>query len=1150
MSSDCLELTDVLKGEYLYLHDFYPAGATTWQFKRDHIINPGDLVLHLQENEKRSEPFTKLIVEKLSLAAKEQLNYYKKIGDPPESLQNSIIEALNSLLEDPFLGDAEGIPKEWKAEAKARAQTDMSTPRFNPQSVFKTPREITCQVTREITREQIRKTNGQTTLEISRNTMRQATCKSTAKETLSFNRRLLEIAYPAEIKPVQDTLSGVYNHLHSQGHSALCLSGGGVRSATFCLGILEGLAQRGLLDKFDYLSTVSGGGYIGGWLSAWAHRHPNGLPGVMRELTPATGCVSMSSKDPEPKPVRHLRSFANFLTPKLGLLSGDSWALIGTYLRNLFLNWLVLIPLIAAAIVIVPKLYVGIIVSLRDAASPVPLSWISYGSFAVGLGFILISEMYIGFNRPSTGYRRHGDETFWLFGLMPLMIGAAWLAGAFYGSQLNFKMPFWQFAFVGVALKTIGWGFQFPARTLRISEIQKGPDPSAWELVAAVVAGTLGGLMLWVATLIVSDPWIKSSISAEVYAGLSVPILLLILLAAETIFIGLISRSTPDEDAEWWSRAGGWVLLAAAFWAVVNLTVLYGPFLLPEISELSKAISGSGADNSLWTQALFAVIGVVSGILTVRIGKGTTTPATGQVQSTPTKIDSSKVQWLQPMLKRWSLIVLPAIFIVFLIALISSGIDWLARWEVWSSMGRSLSARFSPSIPWVSRLYVSFDDYPWTVLFVLLLGFGMLGLVMAHFVDANKFSLNSGYRNRLIRAYLGASRNYRNPNPFTGFDPEDNLPICELAQPNRFGLVNHKLFHILNLTLNLASGDNLAWQERKAESFTVSPLHCGSREIGYRSSEEYCREKPPTPRATSLSTNGPGEQSSEAETPITLGSAMSLSGAVASPNMGYYSSGPVAFLMTLFNVRLGAWLKNPGRCGDKAEGKLYSYCALISELFGRTNDRSRYVYVSDGGHFENLGLFEMVLRRCHDIVVIDAGHDSNCTFRDLGKAIRQIRMDLGVSIDFKDMNIYPRNVHKENATYFAIGTIGYSKVDDNSTDGRLLYIKAAFYEDEEFAPRDIYEYAKRCTDFPHDPTTDQWFSESQFESYRALGYYIFDRIAGKGERSASIKEFIDYVEKNRSNGQKEQTEGVDALVSMLTAIEGRSSKSQSFEREW
>jgi hypothetical protein len=240
---------------------------------------------------------------------------------------------------------------------------------------------------------------------------------------------------------------------------------------------------------------------------------------------------------------------------------------------------------------------------------------------------------------------------------------------------------------------------------------------------------------------------------------------------------------------------------------------------------------------------------------------------------------------------------------------------------------------------------------------------------------------------------------------------------------------------------------------------------------------------------------------------------MSVSGAAASPNMGYNSSGPVTFLMTLFNARLGAWLSNPGRCGDKSYSAPYprfSHLALIRELFGMTDDTSPYVYLSDGGHFENLGLYEMVLRRCRYIVVVDAGHDPKCTFGDLGNTVRKVRIDLGVPIEFNEVNIFPvsdNEAQNQKGVYCAVGTIKYSVVDGdeadvagklggsngNGKDGKLLYVKPAFYAQHE--PRDVYEYAKRNPEFPHESTVDQWFSESQFESYRALGHHIFEDIS-------------------------------------------------------
>src|SRR5207253_9990041 len=130
--------------------------------------------------------------------------------------------------------------------------------------------------------------------------------------------------------------------------SALCLSGGGVRSAVFNLGILQGLARCGLLDKFDYLSTVSGGGFIGSWLTSWIHRQNKSVVDVSAELAK----VPDNPLETEPNPVYNLRVYANYLTPKKGLLSVDTWTLIAVYLRNLLLNWLVFIPVIMAGLML------------------------------------------------------------------------------------------------------------------------------------------------------------------------------------------------------------------------------------------------------------------------------------------------------------------------------------------------------------------------------------------------------------------------------------------------------------------------------------------------------------------------------------------------------------------------------------------------------------------------------------------------------------------------------------------------------------------------------------------------------------------------------------------------------------------------------
>src|SRR5580698_1358693 len=148
----------------------------------------------------------------------------------------------------------------------------------------------------------------------------------------------------------------LFEQVHKQDAplAALCLSGGGIRSATFGLGVIQGLAERGVLGTFDYLSTVSGGGYIGGWLTAWKQRK-GGIDNVIPHLRRDAPAVSAGELDP----IQHLREYNNYLSPKLGLFSADTWTLIATVTRNMFLNWLVFVPLLLAALM-APRLLLSL----------------------------------------------------------------------------------------------------------------------------------------------------------------------------------------------------------------------------------------------------------------------------------------------------------------------------------------------------------------------------------------------------------------------------------------------------------------------------------------------------------------------------------------------------------------------------------------------------------------------------------------------------------------------------------------------------------------------------------------------------------------------------------------------------------------------
>jgi hypothetical protein len=216
---------------------------------------------------------------------------------------------------------------------------------------------------------------------------------------------------------------------------------------------------------------------------------------------------------------------------------------------------------------------------------------------------------------------------------------------------------------------------------------------------------------------------------------------------------------------------------------------------------------------------------------------------------------------------------------------------------------------------------------------------------------------------------------------------------------------------------------------------------------------------------------------------------MTISGAAASPNMGYHSSTLVAFLMTFFNARLGWWLPNPGPAGRRVWRRSEPEIGLgplVAEALGRTTDRTRHVYLSDGGHFENLALYEMVFRRCGLIVLVDGGCDPQYAYEDFAGAVRKIRADLGVPITLASGST-PAD-EKERDAHYAIATIHYSHVDPGVRDGTIIYVKPVLTGDE---PIDVSRYAAAHKDpknpFPQQSTLDQFFDEAQFESYRQLG---------------------------------------------------------------
>ncbi len=942
----------------------------------------------------------------------------------------------------------------------------------------------------------------------------------------------------------------------SNDRLGLAFSGGGIRSATFNLGVLQVLAKLRLLERFDFLSTVSGGGYIGGWLVAWIRRLDKKLDGSpktgIRELQELLGTPGKGRRRPnaaaaeaaEPREVRFLRDYSNYLTPRRGLFTGDSWAAIASYIRNPLLN-LIILTLALLSVLLAPRILLGWwhtvaaaeaasdqwwfllfivavllmtaahvvgknVVSLsgkqrdvnpepedvRLASSPPMLLYIGppwllptlIGAVPLllayqdndGEGFVLralavlAATVVLQFVRSRAWPTRARTEfkfdraagSIRLLVVLPILL-SAWLLGPWLWSnwpEISIGVPPQRFDFAAVFGAELKWWLLLGAGGHAVLWLVlwyhagKGNRTFWVTFLAALGAGALGGFLLRLvppligvkqppgnqpvgsdslASVATADSTSVAAGPADLFSITALPVVILVIGVTGIVFIGLVGRDYSDEAREWWSRLVG----SVATWTIA-------------ITGLSVAsILGWEALKDLWTSADDAwmrgaigsgwLLATISGLLA---GKSASTAEPGKKRVA--KLVAG---------------VAPYVFVGGLILLVAGLAEAVSHWAV----------------GWI--------DGGWDT--VSLIGAALGSLVLAvglsWRVDINEFSMHAVYRNRLVRAYLGAS-NERDPSPWTGFDPSDNdVYLNDLRVPSYSGP-----YPIVNTTLNLVGGKKLAWQQRRAASFAFTPDSCGFEvlpdsetepqphlfETGFRSIESYGGRIP-------------------------LGTAMAISGAAASPNMGHQTSTAVAFLMTVFNVRLGWWMRNPRRhwhrllrptfgAGDAGPrlGLLY----LLFELLGQTNDEQGFVYLSDGGHFENLGIYELVKRRCKYIVACDAEADPKMQFSGLGNAIEKCRTDFGVEISIDVQGLRPAENEKYSAQHWAMGTIEYpERGNERAFRGILLYIKSSLTGDE---PTDVLRYKDQNPDFPHESTADQWFEESQFESYRRLGQNIAESV--------------------------------------------------------
>lgn len=293
------------------------------------------------------------------------------------------------------------------------------------------------------------------------------------------------------------------------------------------------------------------------------------------------------------------------------------------------------------------------------------------------------------------------------------------------------------------------------------------------------------------------------------------------------------------------------------------------------------------------------------------------------------------------------------------------------------------------------------------------------------------------------------------------------------------------------VNLNDPGLDHTVPAGRWADSFTFSPSEIGGPLVGYVPTVRYEQTLSPARRRD-----------------ITLPSIVGVSGAAFSPAMGKFSYGPIGGVFALLNLRLGLWLPHPAWVrtmdGVATWRRRPGWPYLLRELFGRFRRQRPFLYVTDGGHWENLGLVELVRRRCDEIYVVSAAGDGDRSFATIAEAIalarEQCRVDIQVDLSplrapvadppdtpparqllrrGKDGALKPQPVAP------ATHAVGWFERPGGGR-GRILFVEANLTAD---MPWDVQAHAEASTVFPDDPTTDQFFDHRQLESYRRLGWH-------------------------------------------------------------
>lgn len=879
----------------------------------------------------------------------------------------------------------------------------------------------------------------------------------------------------------------------------LCISGGGVRSATLGLGMMQAFIKKDLLKHVDYLSTVSGGGYIGSCLTSllsaepdWRerkkpkpnHRFDAAWFGTQKDNAP----FFTEKDDSEYKPLdeaelsvkqqlRHIRRHGEYLTPRKNFFGWDVNRLVGGLTGGMLSNMFTFLLILC------------VIVSGHHLL----FHWSSDGRFFEHLFKPLD---YLG---AQTAYQRLDEGawatmstlkqlSFWFSNMLIPQFHLVWN-----GIAEHLGLAGW-FAAAG-GLCAVGlyiWLIFLPTRIVREEEQEQsfaaGDKPetvlqrpgetsvqeyrSRWFIrVFNLLNYAAGPIAAYALAL---SGYFRGKMDDETsYLGaLALPFcfsagLFLVTQSALVLFSFSVTKWRPQISDR----------LYRSFYLAMQGGVLLGLFISVLIPAGIIFLFG-GHSVAYWLALTLVPVGI-SYYFTLQ---ALSSRAGGDGGFLPSVVNAVRM----PMLNLSILLVTG-----MAIAKVSDVLHGLAEDKICTPEA-------------------------------LFIGSSVLLVLMGILVDSNLLSLHYFYRDRLAEAYLrtiGRTANFetRTDAPANPFDPQGLPDVClrdhEELLLSDLGKGNFRgPYHLVVAAINLQGSNDLAKKTQRSDHFIFSKYYVGSPPTGYCRTDKYRGGR------------------------TKLGTAMAISAAAMASGMGALSFPASNFYMTLFNLRTGYWIENPmvqaqkhwprdkrptskrlffRKVAQTVNGAAKWVAAkalkmwdkapfwllyLGREFTGQMNASTRRVYVSDGGHSgDNLGIIPLIQRKCGLIVACDFEQDAGFQFESFYHAVRLAKSVHSADIHIDLSQLIPRkddNGDMYSPACVAEGTVTYR----DQTVGKIIYLKSSVNllpeSDEEGnrhperAPAYALGYLKAHSSFPHESTADQYFDDVQFEAYQALGEHL------------------------------------------------------------